>query len=87
MKEAMKDDIEQNLKALLAKIMQVAADAIDDKASTATLANWDSLRHMKLIVALEEEYALAFDEEQIVEMTAYPKIVAIVRQELSRKSG
>ena len=83
----MNDFTQQSLKTLLAKIMQVEPAVIDDKASTANLENWDSLRHMKLIIALEEEYGLVFDENQIETMTSYSGILTVMQQALQRKSG
>jgi acyl carrier protein len=83
----MNDDTKQNLKKVFAKIMQVAPELIDDNSSTANLPNWDSLRHMKLIITLEEEFGFNFDEEQIVSMTSFGVILKVIQQELQRKSG
>ena len=83
----MNDDTKQNLKIVFAKIMQVAPGLVDDNSSTANLPNWDSLRHMKLIITLEEEFDLNFDEEQIVAMTSFGGILKVIQQELQRKSG
>lgn len=83
----MNETIQQSLKTLLAKIMQVEQAQINDEASTANLENWDSLRHMKLIIALEEEYGLEFDEYQIETMTSFSGILMAMQQAFQRKSG
>jgi acyl carrier protein len=83
----MNETIQQSLKTLLAKIMQVEQALINDEASTANLENWDSLRHMKLIIALEEEYGLVFDEYQIETMTSFSGILTAMQQAIKCKSG
>jgi acyl carrier protein len=74
------ETIEQKLKPLLARVMRVDAGAITAEASTDTIATWDSLNHMKLILALEEEFDIALDEGQIEQMTSVPKIIAVIGQ-------
>jgi acyl carrier protein len=76
----MSEPIEQRLKALLARVMRVDAGTLGADASTDTVATWDSLNHMKLILTLEEEFDLAFDESQIEHMTSLPKIVSVIEQ-------
>jgi acyl carrier protein len=44
-----------------------AADVSEDMALGRT-KDWDSLRQMSLIMALEEEFAVSFTNEEVVEM-------------------
>ncbi|MFI6099355.1 acyl carrier protein [Lentzea sp. NPDC051213] len=51
---------------------EVVAGALDvdpahvvDEAGQDTLASWTSMRHIQLIVTLEEAYGLSFDYEEI----------------------
>lgn len=69
---------EQKVRAIIARIMQVDAALIGDNASPSTIATWDSLRHMKLVLAVEEEFGVTFDEEQIIQMISFPKILSIL---------
>ena len=81
----MDDGTKKRLRNLVARMMQVEVIMIDDRASSMTIDSWDSLNHMKLIFALEEEFKVLFSEEQIVAMTSYPKIVSILEELLSIK--
>ena len=49
---------------------------IDADASQTTCEKWDSLQHLNIIVALEEEFDLSFEPEEIAEM----KSVAIIEE-------
>jgi acyl carrier protein len=74
------DVIELKLKVLLARIMHVDVAAITASSSSETIVTWDSLNHMKLVLALEEEFHLVFDENQIENMTSFAKVIELIRQ-------
>jgi len=74
----MEQAAEQKLKSIVARVLQVDAATINEGASPATIASWDSLTHMQLVFALEEEYGVTLTEHQIADMTVYPRIVAII---------
>ena len=54
-------------------------DRIEDTASVDTIENWDSLRHINLIVALEEEFGVRFNEEDIPDMTNFRTIRSVLQ--------
>jgi acyl carrier protein len=57
---------------------RVSIADINDDASPDTIKSWDSLKHMNLIIALEEEFSLELSEEDIVEMINYKLIINIL---------
>lgn len=71
---------EQKLKEVLARIFNVNVTMITEDASPDTIENWDSLRHMSLILALEEAFGVELTDDQIVEILSY-KLIKIVLQE------
>ena len=72
--------MEKKLKELLAKIFSVDASAITDNTTPDTLENWDSLRHMNLVVSIEEEFGVELSDDQVVEILSY-QLIKIVLQE------
>jgi acyl carrier protein len=66
--------MDERIRKVMAAVFGVPAAAIPDDASPDTIANWDSVRHMSLILALEEEFGVRFDEEQIAEMISFELI-------------
>ena len=76
----MNDPTEFKLKVLLARVMRVDVATITTTSSTETIATWDSLNHMKLVLVMEEEFNLTFDESQIERMTSFDKVIEIVGQ-------
>lgn len=71
---------ESDLKQVLADVFGVEPSAIDDEASVDTLEKWDSLNHLKLVLALEERFSVSLNEEQIVEMLNYPLVKAVLQE-------
>lgn len=71
---------ENKLKETLARIFTVDVSMITDNASPDTVENWDSLRHMSLVLALEEDFGVEFTDDQVVEILSY-KLIKIILQE------
>jgi len=65
---------ETQLKQIMADVFGVDVDSIDEHASVDTLTKWDSFNHMKLVLALEEQFNVTFQAEQTIEMLSYPLV-------------
>lgn len=72
--------MEERIKEIMGAVFEIDPSTIDENASTDTIENWDSIRHMSLIVALEEEFGVQFDDDQIADMQNY-KLVVLSLQE------
>ncbi len=59
-------------------VLEIPNENIDDGSSPDTIESWDSLRHMNLIVALEEKFKIQFTDEEIVEMMSFSIIESII---------
>jgi acyl carrier protein len=71
---------EQKLKQVLSRIFSISLDMITDNASPDTIENWDSVRHMNLVLALEEEFDFEFTDDQVVEILSYKLIKIVLRE-------
>ncbi len=49
----------------------------------ANLASWDSLKHMNVILAVENEFNIEFDEEALERSTSIPLLVAAVQEHIA----
>jgi acyl carrier protein len=57
-------------------------EQIDENASQHDIEKWDSLGHLNLIVALEEEFNVSFEPEEIAEMQNIRTITRKLEQKL-----
>lgn len=76
--------MEQKLKTIMASVFEVDEKEIGEDASPDTLENWDSLRQLNLVSALEEEFSIEFDDEEIAEMLSYKLIRLMVSEKINR---
>ncbi|MBI3793125.1 MAG: acyl carrier protein [Nitrospinae bacterium] len=76
----MTQSVPDRVRNVLSAVLGVPADSIGEFASPQTLEAWDSLKHMNLVLALEEEFGVSFSDEQMLEMLNFKLIVATVQE-------
>lgn len=69
---------EDKLKQVLVAVFGIEASTINETTSVDTVEKWDSLRHLNLVLALEEEFKVALTEEQTVQILNYPLIKVVL---------
>lgn len=75
---------QEKLKNVLATVLNVDVSRIDANANSDTIESWDSLRHMNLVLALEDEFGVSLPDEEAANATSYPLLV-LVLQDLLQK--
>lgn len=63
---------------IVSNVLGCPIEQVSDDTSPDTAKNWDSLVHMKLMLALEEELGVQFTADQIVEMNSVALILAVL---------
>jgi acyl carrier protein len=64
----------------MSDILKIEASNINEETSVDTVEEWDSLRHLNLVLALEQEFDISFTEEQTVEILNFPLIKMILEE-------
>jgi acyl carrier protein len=70
----------ERIYAIVSKVFRVPVSAIRDDSSPDTIETWDSLQHLQLVLALEEEFGLQFSVDEIAAMQTVASIAAIVQE-------
>lgn len=72
-------------KAIYERLNEVFRDVFDDDTLTVTetttaadIEDWDSLSHITLVSAVEDEFRMKFSMKEVVEMKNVGEMVAIV---------
>lgn len=65
---------ESKLKEVLAAVFGGDPESVDRNWSMESVEKWDSLNHLKLVLALEEDFGVAFNEEQLTNLFSYESI-------------
>ncbi len=66
--------MERTLKKIMSDLFQINENEITDETSVDNTKNWDSLKHMELIVSLEEEFDITLSADEIVSLTTFAKV-------------
>lgn len=75
--------VEQKLKVIFGAIFNIDSDKVSLEATPDTIKNWDSLRHMNFILALEEEFAIMFSDDEIVAMRSLVAFLDILKLKMA----
>jgi len=70
------------LKQVMATVLGVPLAAITPESSQDTLKSWDSLKHMNLVLALEQTFGVEIPDEDAAEITSYA-LIKVVLDELT----
>lgn len=76
------DQIKERIRNVMAIIFEIESKYIKDSAEPGIIESWDSLRHMNLIVALEEEFDIIFSDNEMTELLNMDLITSIISEKL-----
>jgi acyl carrier protein len=79
----MNSQLAKRIKNVMSAVFELSADEITDHSSPDTIWSWDSLKHMNLVSALEEEFDISFTDSEILEIMNFPLIKLIISEKIS----
>jgi acyl carrier protein len=74
--------MEKKIKKLMANIFEINAQDISNNMSPTDIDNWDSLRHLMLIVDLENEFQIKFNDDELVSLIDFATICQIISKKI-----
>jgi len=66
------------LKQVFADVFEIAIHEVRPDSSPDNVENWDSTRHLNLVVALEQEFGVQFEPEEIEQLLSYDLVQALL---------
>ena len=73
--------LEDRIYRVISDVMGVPLEEINDNSSPDSIEAWESLSHINLILALESEFSVSLDPEDVMEMQS----VSLIRTILDEK--
>ena len=70
--------MDKKLKKIFSKIIGIKESSIKKSTSPKNTKKWDSLAHMNLIMALENELKIKFTDNEITEMLTFELVHEII---------
>jgi acyl carrier protein len=75
--------VEERLKILVADILDVDPESIDGSTTRDNTESWDSLNHINLVTALEQQFGVSFDVSEIESMSSFDDILQLMEVKLA----
>ena len=75
-------NMESTLKTVMATVLAIEAEAIGNDTSMDTVESWDSIKHMNLVLAIEDEFGVSIPDEDAANITSYPLIRLVLAEQL-----
>ena len=66
--------MDQKLKEIMVELFEMKENAITDSLTMKDTDVWDSLKHIQLIMTIEEKFNITIDFTDSIEMTSIPII-------------
>jgi len=70
----------ERLFKVISQVLNVPLGEINVESSPDTIESWDSLKHMNLVLAIEQEFNIQFKEEQIIDMLNVALIIEFLKE-------
>lgn len=71
--------MKDKIRNIMASVFEMNESQLRENFSQKEVEAWDSLRHLNLIVELEEAFNISYEPEEIGEMTSFDKIVTLTK--------
>jgi acyl carrier protein len=79
----MNSDSYERIKGLVADLFDIPKEQVTLQTSPSTIDTWDSLKHLDLILALEQEFALQISPDEMAEMSSVEIITKVIEEKLA----
>jgi acyl carrier protein len=72
--------IEKNLKKIFSVIFQINEKNIKLSSGFKNIKKWDSLNHVKLIMAIESKFNISIDPEESLQLVSFGQILKYLKK-------
>ena len=70
----------EKLIKLMSDVLRLSEDEITDNLSIRNSDNWDSLKHMELVVSIEQVFGISLSMDDIVSMVNVKEIKNVLKR-------
>jgi acyl carrier protein len=76
-------DVIERLTLLVSDVLEVDPEMVDSSSSRENLAEWDSLAHLRIVGAVEEEFAVKLTMQEINEISSIEALQQLIAKRKS----
>ena len=75
----MLDDIENKIIQIFSQVVGVPVDAVSISMTPNDVENWDSMKHVMLLLAVESNFELKFSDIEMVSIGTLSELIELVK--------
>jgi acyl carrier protein len=68
----------ERVRSIAADVLQVNRVSLNAESSPQSVENWDSVQHLNLVLALEEQFGVQFEPDEVDGMTSVGAIARLL---------
>lgn len=68
----------ERLQNIMATVFDIKVEEINEQTSVENCEQWDSFQHMSLLVAIEEEFSICLDDDEVLRMKDFTSIIDVL---------
>ena len=76
------ENIDERIKEVMSGVFGIEVETLNEESSQDNVEGWDSIKHLDLIVSLEEEFGVSVPIEEVGNMTNF-KYIKLTLEELA----
>lgn len=73
-------ETKEKIKQVMSAVFEVPLEEITENSSSDSIESWDSLKHLNLILALEEEFDISIPDEEVGNLFNFKLIELIINE-------
>lgn len=80
MQQETDSSMSEKIRKVMAKSLGVVEGSITENTVQEDIYEWDSINHIKMIVAFEREFDITIPDEQVANMISFRLIESVIQQ-------
>jgi len=72
--------VDEKIESLLAEVLQISPSSVTNDLAMKNVESWDSLKHMELVVSLEQSFGIQLSFDDIVAMQSVGEIKRVLKE-------
>ncbi|MBC7430410.1 MAG: acyl carrier protein [Bacteriovorax sp.] len=71
------------LQKIFSDILEINPEQVTERSTMDNLDEWDSMKHLELVMSIESEFNVSFEVHEIVELNTVEKIIEILEEKIA----
>ena len=78
------ESVQPKIYQLMSNVFEIPLEEISEDSSLDSIESWDSIRHLNLILAIEEEFGITIPDEEVGNLVNYKLIELTINEQLGK---